>query len=113
VLKEQKRSKLLQYGERIFGITEGSEDERIDLAIEKTEEFFRTFGMKAETCCCSSSFPEEFPQPVGMKTRLSEVGIGNETIEKIADRFNKAGVAYGENGNVTGDVAREILKSCK
>jgi Uncharacterized oxidoreductases, Fe-dependent alcohol dehydrogenase family len=91
VLKEQKKEKLLQYGERIFGITEGSAEERVDQAIEKTEAFYRSLGLT---------------------TRLSEEGIGNETIEIIARRFNERGVAYGENRNITGDTAREILKSC-
>ena len=87
-LKEQKRGKLLQYAERIFNITQGDEDERINKALEKTEEFFRSLGLA---------------------TRLSEVGIGEDTINAIAEKFNKAGVAHGENRNVTGDVAREIL----
>ncbi len=88
VLREQKYGKLLQYAERIFGITQGDENERIDKALEKTEEFFRSLGLA---------------------TRLSEAGIGEETIEIIAEKFNKTGVAYGENRNVTGDTAREIL----
>ena len=88
VLREQKHDKLLQYAERVFGITEGTELERIEQAIIRTEDFFRSLGLA---------------------TRLSEVGIGTETIEKIAERFNESGVAYGENANVTGDVAREIL----
>ena len=91
VLKEQKHEKLLQYGERVFGITGGSEPERVDKAIEKTEEFYRSLGLT---------------------TRLSEENIGNETIETIAKRFNDRGVAFGENQNVTGDVAREILLTC-
>ncbi len=91
VLKEQKKEKLLQYGERIFGITEGTEAERVDKAIEMTEQFYRSLGLT---------------------TRLSEEGIGKETIETIATRFNERGAAYGENGNVTGDVTREILTSC-
>ena len=92
VLKEQKHDKLLQYGERIFGITEGNENERIDLAIAKTEEFFKS---------------------VGMKTRLSEVTIGDKTIEIIAERFNSKGTLLGENRNVSGDVVKQILLSCK
>ena len=92
VLKEQKRAKLLQYAERIFGIITGTEDERIEQAIEQTEDFFRSLGLA---------------------TRLSEVGIGAETIEKVAERFNEAEAAYGENNNVTGDVAREILSVVK
>ncbi len=91
VLREQKQGKLVQYAERIFNITEGSEQERAEKAIEKTEEFYRSLGLT---------------------TRLSEENIGNETIEIIAKRFNERGVAFGENRNVTGDVAREILKSC-
>jgi NADP-dependent alcohol dehydrogenase len=90
VLKEQKKEKLLQYGERIFGITEGSADERADKAIEMTEAFYRSLGLT---------------------TRLSEEGIGKETIETIARRFNERDAAYGENQNVTGDMTREILNS--
>lgn len=92
VLRDQKHGKLLQYGERIFGIDSGTEDERIDRTIQKTEEFFRSLGLA---------------------TRLSEAGISEDVIETIAQRFNAAGVAYGENGNVTGDVARKILTERK
>ncbi len=91
VLKEQKKEKLLQYGERIFGITQGTEVTRVNKAIEMTEQFYRSLGLT---------------------TRLSEVGIGKNTIETIATRFNERGAAFGEKGNVTGDVTREILLSC-
>ncbi len=91
VLREQKQAKLVQYAERIFNITEGSDQARAEKAIEKTEQFYRSLGLT---------------------TRLSELNIGNETIEIIAKRFNERGVAFGENRNVTGDVAREILKNC-
>ncbi|MFA6701572.1 MAG: iron-containing alcohol dehydrogenase [Dysgonamonadaceae bacterium] len=91
VLKKQKKEKLLQYGERIFGISNGTEEERVNLAIEKTEAFYRSLGLT---------------------TRLQEEGVGNETIETITRRFNERGVAYGEQANVTGNVAREILMSC-
>lgn len=91
-LRKQKQEKLLQYGERIWGITEGSVDERVDQAIEKTEAFFRSLGLS---------------------TRLGEENIGDETITEIERRFNAAHVAYGEAGNVTGAVAKEILENCK
>ena len=91
VLREQKQAKLVQYAERIFNITEGSDQASAEKAIEKTEQFYRSLGLT---------------------TRLSELNIGNETIEIIAKRFNERGVAFGENRNVTGDVAREILKNC-
>lgn len=91
-LRQQKQDKILQYGERVWGITEGSVDERVNQAIQKTEEFFRSLGLS---------------------TRLSEENIGEETIAEIERRFNAANVAYGDAGNVTGAVARQILENCK
>ena len=90
VLRKAKGDKILQYGERVLGITSGSRDERIDEAIRRTEEFFRSLGLT---------------------TRLSEEGIGMETIDEIERRFNERGMRYGENEDVTGAVAKEILKS--
>lgn len=91
-LRKQKYGKILQYGERVWGITQDSDDERIDLTIEKTEKFFRSLGLS---------------------THLSEENIGEETIQEIERRFNERGVAFGEAQNVTGSVAREILHNCK
>ena len=90
VLRKTKGDKLLQYGERVWGITEGSCEERIDEAIRRTESFFRSLGLT---------------------TRLSEEGIGQETIREIERRFNERGARYGENEDVTGTVAGEILMS--
>jgi len=92
VLKEQKKGKILQYGERVWGITSGSEDERIDLAIQKTEVFFKSLGLA---------------------TRLSEVKVGEESILEVERRFNERGVAFGENKNVNGTVAAQILRAAK
>ncbi len=91
VLSEQKKGKILQYGERIWGITEGSEGVRVAEAIACTERFFRMLGLK---------------------TRLSELGIGQDTIDEIERRFNERQVAFGERQNVTGPVARAILEEC-
>lgn len=88
VLREQKKAKLLQFGERVLGVKEGTEDERIDETINRIEGFFKSLGLA---------------------TRLSEKGIGMETIDLIQKRFNDRGVHLGEAQNVTGDVAREIL----
>ena len=41
----RKRKKLLQYAERVWGLTGGDEEARIDQAIAKTEEFFRSLGV--------------------------------------------------------------------
>ena len=88
VLREQKKDKLLQFGSRVLGINEGSDEERIDQVIEKIEAFFKSLGLA---------------------TRLSEKNIGIDIVEEIARRFNERGVHLGEAQNVTGDVAREIL----
>lgn len=90
-LREQKRGKLLQYGERIWGITMGTEEERVEAAIAATESFFRSLGLS---------------------THLSEEGIGEETIAEIERRFNASGVHYGEAENVDGAMARRILEAC-
>lgn len=92
VLRDQKKGKILQYGERVWGITGGTEDERIDRTIDATEKFFRSLGLQ---------------------TRLHEVGIGDDTILEIERRFNERGVAFGEGANVTGTVARKILEAVK
>lgn len=92
VLREQKRAKILQYGQRVWGITGGTDEERVQRTIEATEEFFRSLGLQ---------------------TRLHEVGIGEETILEIEKRFNERGAAYGEQENITGAVARRILEEVK
>lgn len=92
VLRDQKKGKILQYGERVWGITGGTEDERIDRTIDATEKFFRSLGLQ---------------------TRLHEVGIGEDTILEIERRFNERGVAFGEGANVTGTVARKILEAVR
>ena len=92
VLRDQKRSKILQYGERIWGICEGEEDDRINATIARTEEFFASLGLS---------------------TRLSQENIGEESIAEIERRFNASGVHYGEAGNVDGAMARRILEACK
>ncbi len=88
VLREQKKGKLLQMAERIFGITEGTDDERIDLALEKMEAWFKSLGLA---------------------TRLSEKGIGMETIDFLEKRFNDYNNPLGEAKNVTGAVIRQIM----
>lgn len=91
VLRDAKHDKLLQYAERVWDIREGSEEERINTVIRKTEEFFRSLGIK---------------------TRLSEHHIGDDTIHTISNRFRNRGWKLGETG-VTPDKVEEILKKVK
>ncbi len=45
--RKNKHAKLLQYGERIWNIREGSEEQRIDKAIDATRSFFEGSGVKS------------------------------------------------------------------
>jgi NADP-dependent alcohol dehydrogenase len=51
--KQAKRAKLLQYAERVWDLRAGSEDERIDQAIERTRAFFESVGVKTHLTDCS------------------------------------------------------------
>lgn len=88
VLREQKGDKILQFGTRVMGINSGIRDARITEIIRKTEEFFRSLGLR---------------------TRLSEAGVTMETIDEIERRFNERNVHFGEDGLVDGATARKIL----
>ena len=89
VLSEQKHDKILQYGERVWGITEGTDGLRIAETIGRTEQFF---------------------SQLGLATRLSQLNIGEETSAEIERRFNERGTLLGECKNVNGAVARAILE---
>ena len=85
-----KKEKILQYGERVWKISKGTDDERIDAAISKTVDFFES---------------------VGIKTKLSDYGIGEAIITKIVDRFVSRGmVAMGERGDLTPKDVAKILE---
>ncbi len=92
VMREQKGAKILQYGERVLGITEGDFDSRVDAICAATEAFYRS---------------------TGLKTRLSENGIGDDVPAEIVARFKARGTALGENANITYDVVERILALCK
>ena len=88
VMREQKGDKIIQYGERVWGITEGTRDERIDKTIAATEEFFRSLGLA---------------------TRLSENNIDKEVAEQIVLRFKERGTLLGENENIDYLTVEKIL----
>lgn len=91
VMKDDKREKLLQYGERVWNI-DGSlpEDKRISLAIENTRKFFESLGVK---------------------TRFSEHMLGAEIIDTIIAGLESHGMTkLGERGGVTPDVVRNVLQ---
>ena len=89
VMREQKGAKIVQFGERVWGIKGGSVDERIDRTIAATEEFFRSLGLA---------------------TRLSELSIGEDVVEEIVRRFKERGTLLGENSNIDYRLVEQILR---
>ena len=93
VMRDQKLSKLLQYGQRIWDITptDGTPDQRAEAAVARTEDFFRSLGLA---------------------TRLCELNVGDETIAEIERRFTRRGTILGEGRNIDARKAVEILRAC-
>ena len=88
--RKEKHAKLLQYAERVWAITEGDEEQRIDAAIAKTREFF---------------------EAVGVRTRLSDYQLGAECIEPVLAQLQAHGmVALGEHQDITPEHCRTALQ---
>jgi len=88
-----KAEKLLQYGERIFGIASGSREERIAATIAAEEAFF---------------------EGLGAPTRLSAYGIGRSELPRIAAAVAPVIPAMGMRGlgehqAITADQLEELL----
>jgi NADP-dependent alcohol dehydrogenase len=91
VCRESKRGKLLQYAERVWKITDGSDDQRIDAAIEHTRAFFESMGLK---------------------THLSDYNVGADQIDILVAQLKAHGMTQlGENKSVTLDVSRKVLET--
>ena len=91
--REHKRAKLLQYAQRVWQITDGSDDERIDAAIAHTRQFF---------------------EGLGIKTRLADYGVGDDAIDAVVAQLDKHGMrALGEHQGVTLEVSRAILNAAR
>ena len=91
VRREEKRAKLLQYAERVWDIRDGSEDARIEQAIERTRAFFESL---------------EVP------TRLSAYQLDATAIDPLVAQLEKHGmVKLGEKQDISLDVSRRILET--
>lgn len=87
--KELKREKLLQYAQRVWEITEGSDDEKIEEAIVKTEQFFLNLDI-----------------PV----KLSNYNVKEEEIKKVIDGLKEKGMnSLSERSDLTFEISRKIL----
>ena len=89
VMRKEKGDKLVQYGERIWNITTGSKDEKIDAAIKKTAEFFESLGVVLS---------------------LKHYGVTEDSIDEICRRFKERGYNLGENSTITHIEIRKILE---
>ncbi|MEZ2577519.1 alcohol dehydrogenase [Buttiauxella ferragutiae] len=91
--RNEKRGKLLQYAERVWNITAGSEEERIDAAIAATRNFF---------------------EQMGAPTRLSAYGLDGSTIPALLVKLEEKGMTkLGERQDITLDVSRRIYEAAR
>lgn len=88
--KDAKRAKLLQYAERVWKLTTGSADARIEQAISRTEDFFKELG-------------------VGV--RLSDYNIPADAPRRVAENQARRKRALGEHQNIHAAEIEAILAS--
>ena len=90
--KKNKSVKLAKLAREVYGCKEKDDLKAADCAIEKTEEFFNS---------------------IGMKTKLKDYKIDSlEAAQKIKDRFKKRKTLLGEDLKITPDMVYNILKNC-
>ena len=91
--KEHKREKLIQFAERVWDITDGTDDEKITKAIDKTESFFNSLDIV---------------------TKLSHYEIDDNDIETLISNMEKMGLTQlSETGDLTLNIVRKILDAAK
>ncbi|MDR0419207.1 MAG: iron-containing alcohol dehydrogenase [Prevotellaceae bacterium] len=88
VLKKEKEAKIIQLGEQVFGIGQGTNDEKVFKTIDAVDNFFRSLGMK---------------------TKLSEYGLEKKDLEPIVKRFYERQWKLGENAIATPEKIEVIL----
>ncbi|MDD2371929.1 MAG: iron-containing alcohol dehydrogenase [Firmicutes bacterium] len=75
VARDEKRDRILQFGERVFDVTDGDEDMRIDRIIEKMRLFFESLGVK---------------------TRFRDYDMAQDEVEVILTGLEKYGQGHPE-----------------
>lgn len=90
VRREAKHDKLIQYAEEVWGITGSDDEAKIDKAILKTVDFFKTLDM-----------------PVS----LTEIDVTEQDIDQLVDQLERHGrTAISERGDQTLEISRAIYQ---
>lgn len=91
--KAQKRDKLLQYAERVWGLRDGDDDQRIDAAIAATAGFFETMGVP---------------------TRMADYQLDGSSIPALLEKLREHGMtALGEHQDITLEVSERIYQAAR
>lgn len=90
VKRDQKRAKLLQYAARVWNLTEGDENGRIDAAIAKTRDFF---------------------ERMGVRTYLRDYGVNADAVPALVAQLERHQMTkLGEHGDVDLSTSRQVLE---
>lgn len=88
---EDKKGKLAQYASRVWGVTEGTTEERAQVGIEKTTLFYQSLGIDTQL----SKYTDDFK------------GTG----EEVSKRFEERGwIGLGEHKKIKPEDAEKIVK---
>ncbi|CAI2434796.1 Alcohol dehydrogenase YqhD [Serratia ficaria] len=91
--KAQKREKLLQYADRVWGLRDGGEESRIDGAIAATRAFF---------------------ERMGVPTRMADYQLDGSSIPALLDKLHQHGmIALGERQDITLEVSQRIYEAAR
>lgn len=90
IKREQKRQKLLQYADRVWGIDSGDAESRIDKAIAATRAFF---------------------EKMGLPTHLRDYQLSSKDIPPLLVKLAEKNLtALGEHQDITPEVCRKIYQ---
>lgn len=91
IRKNEKHGKLVQYAERVWHITEGSDEEKVTAAIEKTKVFF---------------------ERLGAPTSFKDIDLGEEVVDILVAQLEKHGKnSLSERKDQTIEISRKIYQA--
>jgi NADP-dependent alcohol dehydrogenase len=91
---ENKKEKLAQYATRVWGVNEGSVEEKAKMAILKTTEFFNSLGIKTRLSEYTPEFATAAPFIFNNFTQRGMVGLGEHKNITPADVVKIVEMSY-------------------